>query len=158
MCFRERNTVMPMNWLRRLFKRVVEPPDEAEASQCCLVGNIVAERPFGEGGVETREGTKHFSPGTKVYAYPAQWGDGYEKILVIGKHRGSTKFVSMVIRSTWVTNWRAKVVYHPEVLRRLRERSPLNWKGKREVRHYLKGLEENERRRAEAGDGNPEPC
>lgn len=27
----------------------------------------------------------------------------------------------LVIKSDWVTNWRAKVVYNPEVLRRLQE-------------------------------------
>lgn len=85
---------------------------EAE-SQWCLVGNIVEESPYGEGGQEMRPGTKHFSGGTKVYCLPAQWGDGYDQIVVIGRHRRSKQFKTMITSSDWVTNWRAKVVYNP---------------------------------------------
>jgi hypothetical protein len=139
-----------MSWLSRLFKRSVEAEPPGRESQWCLVGNIVAERPSGEGGAQLRRGTKHFSPGTKIYAFPAQWGDGYENIIVVGRHRGSKKFVTMVIKSYWVTNWRAKVVYNPEVLRRLQEAGcrfwkPHNWKSEREVRKYLKGLQAPEK-------------
>ena len=83
-----------------------------------LVGNIVKERPYGPEGAEFRPGTKHFSAGTKVYCLPPQWGDGYEQIKVIGRHRGSKRYVTMIISSAWVENWRAKLVYSPEVLRR----------------------------------------
>jgi hypothetical protein len=118
-------------------------------SQWCLVGNIVDERASGEGGEVIKHGTKHFSPGTKIYAFPAQWGDGYEKIIVVGRHRGSKHFVTMVIRSDRVTNWRAKVVYNPEVLRRLREGvcrfwEPQDWKGEAEVMKYLDRLKKHE--------------
>jgi hypothetical protein len=102
-----------------------ESPDQD--SLLCLVGNIVPERPYGEGGKEIRRGTKHFSPGTKVYCFPSQWGDGYEQIKVIGRHRGSKRFVTMIIRSEWVTNWRAKFVYNPEVLRRFHEEGNYEW-------------------------------
>src|SRR5713226_10277963 len=90
-------------------------------SQWCLIGNIVEERPYGEGGTEIKRGTKHFSPGTKVYCLPVKWGDGYEKITVIGRHRGSPQLVRLVIRADWITNWRAKVVYDPVVLRMIRQ-------------------------------------
>lgn len=136
-----------MNWLSRLFKGKTKPEGPARESQWCLIGNIVEERPSGEGGVEVKRGTKHFSPGTKIYAFPAQWGDGYERIIVVGRHRGSKDFVTLVIKADWVTNWRAKVVYNPEVLRRLQEGvcrfwEPQNWKGEREVKKYLKSLQE----------------
>jgi hypothetical protein len=102
-----------------------------------------------QGGGEAKRGTKHFSAGTKVYAFPAQWGDGYEKIVVVGKHRGSRGLVTMVIRSDWVTNWRAKMVYDPKVLRRLQKdtsgsRKTHNWKKEREVKKFLKILQEHE--------------
>ena len=29
----------------------------------CAVANVVEDRPFGPGGVETRHGTRHFAPG-----------------------------------------------------------------------------------------------
>ena len=54
----------------------------------CLVGNIVQTHEYGENH-ETRIGAKHFSPGTKVYCMPGNWGDGYENIVVIAKHRKS---------------------------------------------------------------------
>jgi hypothetical protein len=117
----------------------VESPQKPQWS---LIGNIV-EQP--ESGTEVRRGTKHFSPGTKIYAFPAQWGDGYERIIVVGRHRGSRQFVTMVIKSDWVTNWRAKVVHNPEVLRRLKEGvcrfwKPQNWKDEKEVMKYLENL------------------
>jgi hypothetical protein len=113
------------------------------------VGNIVGRRPAGPGGAETKRGTEHFSPGTKIYAFPAQWGDGYEKIIVVGRHRGSKALVTMAIKSAWVTNWRAKAVYNPEVLRRLHEGvcrfwKPQNWRSQSEVLKYLKMLQEHE--------------
>jgi len=74
---------------------------EGPESQWCLVGNIVAERPYGEGGDEKRPGTIHFSGGTKVYCLPAQWGDGYDQIIVIGRHRGSKRFNTMIVCSDW---------------------------------------------------------
>lgn len=114
---------------------------ESEGTQWCLVGNIVEERKYGENETETRRGTKHFAPGTKVYCLPVQWGDGYEQIMVIGRHRGAKQFRTMIINSIWVTNWRAKVVYNPEVLRRLaaieKEQGRSNWKTKEEVEKYL---------------------
>src|SRR5690349_24575027 len=48
----------------------------------CLVGNIVDQHYFGE-EKQIKIGTKQFSPGTKVYCFPPQWGDGYEKIKVV---------------------------------------------------------------------------
>jgi hypothetical protein len=86
----------------------------------CLVGNIVWDHPYGE-QQETRRGTKHFSPGAKVYCFPTQWGDGYEKIKVIGRPRNTTRFVFVVIRSAYVTNWRLDKVYSPHVKRLMLE-------------------------------------
>ncbi len=112
-------------------------------SQWCLIGNIVAERPFGPEGSETVLGTKHFSPGTKVYCFPPQWGDGYEQIAVIGHHRGSKKFVTLVVNSKSVENWRAKVVYNPEVLRRLQKSDKRNWVSQEEVETFLESIHKN---------------
>ena len=139
-----------MSWIARLFKDNAKTVTPGRKSQWCLVGNIVEERPSGVGGVDIRKGTKHFSPGTKVYAFPAQWGDGYEKVIVVGRHRGSKDFVTMAIKTDWVTNWRAKVVYNPEVLRRLQDGvgrlwRPRNWEGEREVKEYLKCLQDRKR-------------
>jgi hypothetical protein len=93
--------------------------DGALSPVWCVVGNIVAERPYGPGGAEVRAGTAHFAPGAKVYCFPPLWGDGYENIRVVGRHRGSHRWVTMIVRSAWITSWRAKLVYSPSVLDRL---------------------------------------
>lgn len=142
-----------MSWLSRLFKPRLKPTesDSERPSQWCLVGNIVKGQPSDD-DVGVSAGTKHFSAGTKIYAFPAQWGDGYERIIVVGRHRGSKGFVTMVVNSDLITNWRAKVVYNPEVLRRLQEGvckfwKPQNWKNEQEVRKYLTSLQEHEKRK-----------
>lgn len=95
-------------------------PGPVQETDWCLVGNIVAEHPFGE-EKELRRGSKHFTPGTKVYCLPPQWGDGYEKAIVVGLGRGSRRFITVVLPTRLIANWRAKVVYKPAVLRRLRQ-------------------------------------
>jgi len=103
-----------------LFPAPAKPEAPAEPTDWCLVGNIVEEHEFGELG-EIRRGSKHFTSGTKVYCLPPQWGDGYEKIVAVGLARGSRRWITVVPPSRLITNWRAKVVYNPAVLRHLRE-------------------------------------
>lgn len=126
-------------------------PQAEPVTQWCLVGNIVEQRSYGEGGHELRPGTKHFSGGTKVYCLPAQWGDGYEQIVVVGRHRGSKRFETMVVDSNCVTNWRAKVVYSPAVLSRLahgfKDYWNRPWESKDEIDAYIDLL----KRRADGG-------
>jgi len=85
----------------------------------CIVANVIHERWYGEGGKEMCKGTKHFAPGAKVYCSRALWGDGYEKVQVIGRHRGSHRFVKMIVSSKYLTNWRVELVYSPHVIREL---------------------------------------
>ncbi len=85
----------------------------------CLVANVRAQRPSGPGGVEVRRGTKHFASGTKVYCFRPLWGDGYEKILVVGLSRRSRRYIAVVVSWRALTNWRAKLVYSPAVQRRM---------------------------------------
>ena len=93
--------------------------DEAPPSQWCLVGNIRTRVAYGHGGQEIRSGTQHFSAGTKVYCLPAAWGDGFERVIVFGKHRGSPALVQMVVPAKAICNWRAQVVYSPGLLLRM---------------------------------------
>jgi hypothetical protein len=115
------------------------PVNPIESSQWCLVGNIIELSLYDRDQQPSPQGTKHFSGGPKVYCLPAQWGDGYDKIKVVGCHRGSKQFVTMIISADRVTNWRAKVVYDPEVLRRLAQ-IRFNWQTKAEVEAYLESL------------------
>lgn len=104
----------------------------------CLVGNIVEQRSFGEGGAETRIGTKHFSPGTKVYCFPPLWGDGYENIKVIGYHKGSRgkQLAVMVIKSAWIERRRAELVYKPSIISRFEGA----WDGSNQSKRLAMGL------------------
>jgi hypothetical protein len=83
-----------------------------------LVGNIIEDHPVGE-NKEIRRGTKHFSAGTKVYCFPPQWGDGYEKIYVMGRPRQRSGFIKVVISSCLVTNWRIQKVFTPRIKREM---------------------------------------
>jgi len=85
----------------------------------CPVANMVRERPYGPGGRELRRGSKHFAPGAKLYCFPALWGDGYEQIQVIGRHRATHRYVKMIINEKWLTNWRVQLAYSPHVIREL---------------------------------------
>jgi hypothetical protein len=65
------------NWIRSLFKPLAKAGDSiqpAEPFVWCLVGNIVAEHTYGE-QKQVKQGSKHFTPNTKVYCMPAKWGD-----------------------------------------------------------------------------------
>lgn len=86
-------------------------------STWCVVANVKPEA-FGRA---TSAGTRHFAAGAKLWCLPVCWGDGYAKIRAIGRHRGSHQHVLMVVPSYWLTNWRARVAYHPEVVRQLRQ-------------------------------------
>ncbi len=92
----------------------------------CLVGNIVESHEFGEEH-EIRYGTKQFSHGTKVYLAPAQWGDGYENIVVIGLPRHRSKLIEVVTRSEYVENYRMKKVFKPEVLKKMCSSQRIWW-------------------------------
>lgn len=85
----------------------------------CVVANVSETQIFGENH-ESRIGTKHFSPHTKVYCFPPLWGDGYENIQVLGRHRGSRKLTKMIMPSKRLENWRVKFVYHPHVVSEIR--------------------------------------
>ncbi|MBR3227669.1 MAG: hypothetical protein IKF68_03895 [Erysipelotrichaceae bacterium] len=81
----------------------------------CLVGNIINEHFQGE-NKDIVHGTKHFSPNTKVYIAPANWGDGFEKVIVIGKQRKRFKYIELVMPSKWTENWRLGKICKPEIL------------------------------------------
>ena len=84
----------------------------------CPVANMKAERAFGPGGVEVKRGSKHFAPGAKLYCDRASWGAVYyDQIQVVGHHRASHRYVTMIVSSSWLTNWRVELAYSPYVIR-----------------------------------------
>jgi hypothetical protein len=93
----------------------------------CLVGNIVDKRIYGEKH-EIRYGTKNFSPGTKVYIAPNQWGDGGEQLVVLANPRNKQGYIECVIKSDYIYNFRLKKIYSPLLLKRMNE-SVYEWWG-----------------------------
>ena len=127
-----------------------QPTSAADASSdettWCLVGNIVAEHEFGE-SKELLSGSKHFTPGTKVYCLPAQWGDGYENAIVVGICRKSRRWITVVIPTKLISNWRAKVVYKPAALGRLRigfDGFAGQWSSREEVENWATMLRQRD--------------
>jgi hypothetical protein len=131
-------------WASRRIPAPFPRPSSEKAEPCdwCLVGNIVQEHAFGEQKV-ILEGSKHFTPGTKVYCLPAQWGDGYQHIIVVGICRRSRRWIKVVMDRKLITNWRAKMVYKPVVLGRLRK-GHSQWKSKEQVEWYVERLRDAE--------------
>jgi hypothetical protein len=86
----------------------------------CVVANVKPEA-FGRA---TTPGTKVFVAGTKLWCVDWYWGMGGENVRVLGRHRGGSRLVLVTTRSDYLTNWRAKVAYHPHVVRMLREVRP----------------------------------
>jgi len=113
-----------MNILGKLFHRfrkrepdivVQEGSTDSNEGVWCVVANIKKEHKFGEGGKETRIGTRQFRGGTKVYisgCYPGTC----DSVVAIGLHRKSRKFIECVVNVKYVENLRPKCVYHPRVL------------------------------------------
>lgn len=93
------------------------PPPPPEAVWC-LVANVAEFQIYGEEH-EVRLGTKHFSPNTKVYCFPSLWSDAYENVQVIGRHRGSSRLIVLIMPRKRLTNWRVKLVRHPYVVAKL---------------------------------------
>ena len=80
-----------------------------------MVANVVDERPVGEGGERTVRGTTHFRPNTKLYVF-ALYAGMCDAVVVVGRHRGSNRYVRMTLKAHYLVRFRPKVVYSPRVL------------------------------------------
>ena len=105
----------------------------------CLVGNIVKTREYGEDR-EIKYGTKGFSGGTKVYLAPIQWGDGYERVVVLGKPRHKHGLAEMVIPLKHFENYRLKKVFEPNVLERMNKSDYSWWENRDADREGIEGI------------------
>lgn len=95
-----------------------------------LVGNIIDRRIYGENH-EIKQGTKNFSPGTKVYVDYAHWGDGGEQRVVIGVPKNRKSLIECVIRCEYICNFRLKKIYPSKVLDKM-DNSYYSWWGRDE--------------------------
>ncbi len=112
----------------------------------CVVANIAEQTSAGPGGGEVRSGTRHFSPGTKVWVLPPQWGDGGDSLMVLGKHRGVRGgHVRMVLPRRHLTNFRVRPIYTASLLADLNRpwrETPNNsgartWTSREEAEHVM---------------------
>jgi len=94
-----------LKWISKIISKFRKPD-----SILTLCGNI----DFPPGG------TKHFSQNTKVFCFPPRWGDGYKNIMVIGRHRKSKRYITIIMPSKRIKNWRMKRVYEPYVIREMK--------------------------------------
>ena len=82
----------------------------------CLVANIRKEGFPDSGPLNSRGGTKHFAPGARVYVFPVRWDGWWDRGPVLGKEKGSGRYVRKVMGWEWLENFRCKRVYSPTVI------------------------------------------
>lgn len=85
----------------------------------CPVANMTSERPYGPGGQITKRGSKHFAPGAKLYFRRVMSYVPEPQVEVVGRHRGSHRYVTMIVSLSWLENWHTDLVYSPYVARKL---------------------------------------
>lgn len=97
------------------------PQDDTEDTRLgwAVVANVAEQTLHGPAGETETSGTRHFSAGTKVWVLPAQWGDGWDDVLLVGRHRGSRRYVQMVVPLRHLVSFRVEGVYSPAVMREL---------------------------------------
>ena len=93
---------------------------------------------------EIKRGTKHFTGGTKVCLAPIQWGDGYERVVVIGIARKSRKYIEVVMQKKYIENFRMQKIYKPTIIRKMID-SEHSWWGdtdddQKEIKEYLEEM------------------
>jgi hypothetical protein len=84
-----------------------------------VVAKVVKERPYGPGGKESRRGTRKFNAGQKVYLWDVFWGMGGEDLTVIGRYRGKYGYITSSLRTAYLTDFRAELIYSPTIIRRI---------------------------------------
>lgn len=60
--------------------------------------------------------------GAKIYCANWMWGSGVDVVVAIGRHRGSSQLIELVMSTRQLTHFRAQHVHRPAILRKL-ERS-----------------------------------
>ena len=82
----------------------------------CLIANIRREGFPNAGPLDSRGGTKHFAPGARVYVFPVPWDGWWDRGPVLGKEKGSGRYVRKVMGWERLENFRCKRVYSPTII------------------------------------------
>lgn len=85
----------------------------------CPTANVLRERAGGVSGVGIKRGTRLLAPGAKVFVFPHLWDshDAQAQLKVVGRHRGSHRYITLVLPARYLTGWRVELVYSPYVIR-----------------------------------------
>lgn len=78
-----------------------------------IAANVRRETGHGPGGRDVQRGTRHFAPGAKVWLLPQAWGMPDEQYPVVGRHRGSARYIKIVMQIRHLQNFRVRGVYSP---------------------------------------------
>lgn len=83
-----------------------------------MVANVASLTAHQDAGLELQRGLKHFSPGAKLWVLPEQ-GRGYGpgRLVTIGQHRGSSRYIRIVVARRHLQRFRPQGVYSPAVYR-----------------------------------------
>jgi hypothetical protein len=76
-----------------------------------VAANVVVERDPAPNGAG-----HHFAPGANVYLVYVVKAPGPRRVKVVGQLEGSECFVAVVLNAERLENWRAELVYSPDVL------------------------------------------
>jgi hypothetical protein len=104
---------------RRIGHCGLMPDDGVRLLTWCVVANVAEQVRQGEGRQETRLGLKHFAAGARLWVLPPQWGDGWENVMVVGRHRRSPRYVRMIVPLRHLTDFRVHAVYSPALFHEL---------------------------------------
>lgn len=93
--------------------------DEPDLPACVwgVVANV-REFPLGttpEQCAGRRKGTKHFAPGARVWVMDQDWSWD-ERVTVVGKEKGTHRYIRRVMDARQLENFRAKRVYSPTII------------------------------------------
>ena len=103
----------------------------------CIAANV---RPEAYGNA-TSPGSKHFKAGALLWVVTGYWGDGFERIHVIGRHRVSKRLIAIIFEAARLTNWRAKQAFHPLVTKMIGEHVPqLAWQSQEQCVETARAL------------------
>jgi hypothetical protein len=96
----------------------------------CLVANVTRQsHPAGQAGQESF-GTKHFAPGTKIYCFKPGWGDGMERLQVMGiPKEGGAKPIKLISSTRWFVDWRVEKVHWPAIVKEMGRYRGTSWDG-----------------------------
>ena len=106
-------------------------------------GNISDHLRGGRDADKFYQGTRMFSPGTKVYLGEAYWGMGGEKIHVVGLRRISKNFVNCAIHIGTIDHLRTMSVYSSSLWSKLEKMNAELFRNKADAAAYLLSCSES---------------